>query len=94
MHTHESTVRLMPDVASQAQPHLAGALDWVGMDGIEVPVWFDAGDGTAQRSSAQVGAGGRIAFGIGSRSLGEPFDTIELLAVEIDARQAVAAIGG
>ncbi len=56
MHTHESTVRLMPDVASQAQPHLAGALDWVGMDGIEVPVWFDAGDGTAQRSSAQVGA--------------------------------------
>jgi GTP cyclohydrolase I len=56
MHTHESTVRLMPDVASQAQPHLAGALDWVGMDGIEVPVLFDAGDGTAQRSSAQVGA--------------------------------------
>ena len=56
MHTHENTVRLMPDVASQAQPHLAGALDWVGMDGIEVPVLFDAGDGTVQRSSAQVGA--------------------------------------
>lgn len=56
MHTHENTVRLMPDVATQAQPHLAGALDWVGMDGIEVPVLFDAGDGTVQRSSAQVGA--------------------------------------
>src|SRR5690348_4126428 len=56
MHTHENTVRLMPDVASQAQPHLAGALDWVGMDGIEVPVLFDAGDGVVQRSSAQVGA--------------------------------------
>ncbi|GLQ90336.1 GTP cyclohydrolase FolE2 [Dyella flagellata] len=56
MHSHENTVRLMPDVASQAQPHLAGALDWVGMDGIEVPVLFDAGDGTVQRSSAQVGA--------------------------------------
>jgi GTP cyclohydrolase IB len=56
MHTHENTVRLMPDVASQAQPHLAGALDWVGMDGIEVPVSFDAGDGHVQRSSAQVGA--------------------------------------
>lgn len=55
MHTHENTVRLMPDVASQAQPHLAGALDWVGMDGIEVPVLFNAGDGV-QRSSAQVGA--------------------------------------
>jgi len=56
MHTHENTVRLMPDVASQAQPHLPGALDWVGMDGIEVPVLFDAGEGVVQRSSAQVGA--------------------------------------
>ncbi|WP_049622453.1 GTP cyclohydrolase FolE2 [Frateuria defendens] len=56
MHSHENTVRLMPDVASQAQPHLAGALDWVGMDDIEVPVRFDAGDGEVQRASAQVGA--------------------------------------
>jgi GTP cyclohydrolase IB len=56
MHSHENTVRLMPDVASQAQPHLSGALDWVGMDGIEVPVRFDAGDGDIQRASAQVGA--------------------------------------
>ncbi|HUB91600.1 MAG TPA: GTP cyclohydrolase FolE2 [Dyella sp.] len=56
MHAHENTARLMPDVASQAQPHLAGALDWVGMDGIEVPVLFDAGDGRVQQSSAQVGA--------------------------------------
>lgn len=50
------TLRSMPDVAGQVQPHLAGALDWVGMDGIEVPVRFDAGDGDVQRSSAQVGA--------------------------------------
>ncbi|WP_329740942.1 GTP cyclohydrolase FolE2 [Dyella sp. A6] len=56
MHTHENTTRLMPDVAGQAQPHLSGALDWVGMDGIEVPVRFDAGDGEVQRASAQVGA--------------------------------------
>lgn len=56
MHSHENTARLMPDVAHQAQPHLAGALDWVGMDGIEVPVRFDAGDGEVQRTSAQVGA--------------------------------------
>ena len=56
MHSHENTVRLMPDVATQAQPHLAGALDWVGMEGIEVPVRFDAGDGDVQRASAQVGA--------------------------------------
>jgi GTP cyclohydrolase I len=56
MHSHENTARLMPDVAHQVQPHLAGALDWVGMDGIEVPVRFDAGDGDVQRASAQVGA--------------------------------------
>jgi GTP cyclohydrolase I len=56
MHSHENTARLLPDVATQAQPHLAGALDWVGMDGIEVPVHFDAGDGAVARASAQVGA--------------------------------------
>ena len=56
MHSHENTARLMPDVASHAQPHLNGMLDWVGMDGIEVPVRFDAGDGEPQRASAQVGA--------------------------------------
>ena len=56
MHSHENTARLMPDVAAQAQPHLAGALDWVGMDGIEVPVHFDAGDGKVERASAQAGA--------------------------------------
>ncbi|MGN2246316.1 GTP cyclohydrolase FolE2 [Frateuria sp. GZRR35] len=56
MHSHENTARLLPDVAVQAQPHLAGALDWVGMDGIEVPVRFDAGDGSVERASAQVGA--------------------------------------
>ena len=56
MHSHENTARLMPDVAAQAQPHLRGALDWVGMDGIEAPVLFDAGDGEVQRASAQVGA--------------------------------------
>ncbi|NUR24057.1 GTP cyclohydrolase FolE2 [Frateuria sp.] len=56
MHSHENTARLLPDVAVQAQPHLAGALDWVGMDGIEVPVHFDAGDGKVDRASAQVGA--------------------------------------
>jgi GTP cyclohydrolase I len=46
----------MPDVAGQAQPYLGGTLDWVGMDGIEMPVCFNAGDGDVQRSSARVGA--------------------------------------
>jgi GTP cyclohydrolase I len=40
----------------QAEPHLTGALDWVGMDGIEAAVRFDGGDGQPQRASAQVGA--------------------------------------
>lgn len=46
----------MPDVAAQTQPYLGGALDWVGMDGIEMPVRFDAGNGDVQCSSARVGA--------------------------------------
>jgi GTP cyclohydrolase I len=56
MYTPENTARLLPDVAIHAQPHFAGALDWVGMDGIEVPVRFDAGDGEPQRASARAGA--------------------------------------
>ena len=52
----ENLVRLLPDVALQAQPCLTGTLDWVGMAAIQTPVVFDAGDGEAQRSSARVGA--------------------------------------
>ncbi|MGH8158808.1 MAG: GTP cyclohydrolase FolE2 [Rhodanobacter sp.] len=46
----------MPDVATQVQPHLNSGLNWVGMDGIEALVRFDAGDGDVQRSSARIGA--------------------------------------
>ena len=56
MPNQENTARLLPDVAVHAQPHLAGALDWVGMADIQVPVLFDAGDGAVQRASARVGA--------------------------------------
>lgn len=56
MPNQENTARLLPDVAVHAQPHLAGALDWVGMADIQVPVRFDAGDGDVQRASARVGA--------------------------------------
>ena len=56
MTNQEHTARLLPDVAVHAQPHLAGALDWVGMADIQVPVHFDAGDGELQRVSARVGA--------------------------------------
>lgn len=56
MSNQENTARLLPDVAVHAQPHLAGALDWVGMADIQVPVHFDAGDGEVHRTSAKVGA--------------------------------------
>lgn len=56
MPNQENTARLLPDVAMHAQPHLVGALDWVGMADIQVPVLFDAGDGQVQRASARVGA--------------------------------------
>ena len=52
----EIVTRLLPDVAVHAQPDLGGALDWVGMADIQMPVRFDAGDGVAQRSSARVDA--------------------------------------
>jgi GTP cyclohydrolase IB len=52
----DDAMGLMPDVAIQAHPYLGAALDWVGMDGIEMSVRFDAGDGDAQRTSAKVGA--------------------------------------
>lgn len=56
MSNQENTARLLPDVAVHAQPHLAGALDWVGMADIQVPVNFDAGDGEVHRIAARVGA--------------------------------------
>lgn len=56
MQSHETTARLMPDVATQAQPLLHGALDWVGMDGIQTRVVFDAGDGELQKPAARAGA--------------------------------------
>jgi GTP cyclohydrolase I len=56
MPNQENTARLLPDVAVHAQPHLAGALDWVGMAEIQVPVLFDAGDGEVTRTGARVGA--------------------------------------
>lgn len=56
MSNPETTVRLLPDVAVHAHPHLVGALDWVGMSEIQVPVQFDAGNGDVQRTGAKVGA--------------------------------------
>ncbi|TCV97154.1 GTP cyclohydrolase I [Luteibacter rhizovicinus] len=56
MYIHDSIPRLMPDVASQEHALAIGTLDWVGMDGMEMPVAFDAGDGDVRGTSARVGA--------------------------------------
>ena len=52
----DDAMGLMPDVAVQIHPYLGAALDWVGMNGIEMSVRFDAGDGDVQRTGARVGA--------------------------------------
>lgn len=56
MPTDDNTVREMPDVAVEATPHVAGRLDWVGMDEIEVPVRLAAADGDAVQTGARVAA--------------------------------------
>jgi len=52
--TQESLARALPDVASEARPALAGRLDWVGMDNIELPVRLEQGASSAARVSAKV----------------------------------------
>lgn len=56
MYIHDAPTRLLPDVASQDHALAIGTLDWVGMDGMEMPVAFDAGDGDVRAAGARVGA--------------------------------------
>jgi GTP cyclohydrolase I len=56
MYIQDSPTRLLPDVASQEHALAIGTLDWVGMDGMEMPVQFDAGDGDVRSTGARVGA--------------------------------------
>ena len=57
MHADANAVRPMPDIASEAGAAVAGQLDWVGMDEIDVPVALAGEDGTAVRCAARVAAG-------------------------------------
>jgi GTP cyclohydrolase I len=55
--TQENLARALPDVAKEARPALAGRLDWVGMDNIEMPVMFaDSGAGQGPMAVARVSA--------------------------------------
>ncbi len=46
----------LPDVVSHERPALLGVLDWVGMDGIALPVRVRDGDGVEHRAAARVAA--------------------------------------
>jgi GTP cyclohydrolase I len=52
----DNTARALPDVAHQARAQVAGALDWVGMDGIQAPLLVAVADGQVQRVAARVDA--------------------------------------
>lgn len=54
--TDDNTARLLPDVASDARPAAAGALDWVGMGRIEVPVMLEGEESVPVRVPARVTA--------------------------------------
>ncbi|HKZ11317.1 MAG TPA: GTP cyclohydrolase FolE2 [Rhodanobacteraceae bacterium] len=45
-----------PDVAAETLPHGDDAIDWVGMQGIEMPILFDVGGGHPQCCHARVDA--------------------------------------
>jgi len=46
----------MPDIAADATPAVAGPLDWVGMDRIDVPVYVSDDEGANTRLAARVAA--------------------------------------
>ena len=56
MQNANNNARLMPDIANDAQPALAGQLDWVGMGDIAIPVRVAAADGTMIQTNARVTA--------------------------------------
>jgi GTP cyclohydrolase IB len=56
MSPRENALRAMPDVAEQAQPDLAGRLDWVGMEEIQAPVLIAHPGAQTQRFGARVAA--------------------------------------
>ncbi|MGY6554524.1 MAG: GTP cyclohydrolase FolE2 [Wenzhouxiangella sp.] len=46
----------MPDIASHAKAQVAGKLDWVGMNDIELPVLLDGPDGRQIQTNARISA--------------------------------------
>lgn len=52
----QSKLAKMPDIASHAQVQVAGKLDWVGMNEIELPVLLDGPDGKQVQTNARISA--------------------------------------
>lgn len=52
----ENLARVMPDIANEARPAVAGLLDWVGMGEIEIPVAIADAAGGIHTSGARVNA--------------------------------------
>ncbi|NEZ03831.1 GTP cyclohydrolase I FolE2 [Wenzhouxiangella sp. XN201] len=53
---HRPKVANLPDVASQVEAQIAGQLDWVGMNEIELPVLLDGSDGRRMQTTARISA--------------------------------------
>ena len=56
MKSIDSTLRDMPDIANEDRPSVAGKLEWVGMNDIEMPVRLEDDQGNLIQSTARVTA--------------------------------------
>ena len=54
--SNQNLARVMPDVANEVQPAIAGVLDWVGMGDMEMPVSVADANGRVVTSGARVNA--------------------------------------
>lgn len=54
--TNKSKLARMPDIASHAEVQVAGKLDWVGMNHIELPILLDGPDGRQIQTNARISA--------------------------------------
>jgi GTP cyclohydrolase I len=54
--TEKRKLARMPDIASHAEVQVAGKLDWVGMNEIELPILLDGPDGRQIQTNARVSA--------------------------------------
>lgn len=54
--SRENVVRIMPDIANEARPVVAGQLAWVGMGQIEAPIRLVQTDGSTMAAAARINA--------------------------------------